>query len=156
MLITGDGMKKIFLIMTLFLFFFFFYPKKQEVLETFEQEEDYHLYHVHVENENIKTTNFIELFSPFEIVSIIPYINPIYEKKFLRKEYIFQKEEIDKNIEDFTKKYLKTLKDLPYERDYIIAYTEGIKIISVKMYAKESTLKQLRKNYPSITYEEVS
>ena len=156
MLITGDGMKKLFLIIAFFLLFFFFYPQKQETLKTFGEIEDYHLYEVHLEEENIRTTNFIDLFSSFEILSITPYINPLYEKKFLKKEYIFQKEQIDQNIMDFTKKYLETLKNLPYQGDYIIAYTEGIKLISVKLYAKESELEHLTQKYPSITYEENS
>lgn len=157
MILIGDRMKnKLWImIMPFLLYAFLLLNAKETVLETFEEVEDYHLYHVHTERENIRTTNFLEIFSSFEIVSIFPYINPLYENKFSKKEYVFQYEEIDKNIEDFTKKYLTTLKNLPYQRDYVTSYIEGIKLVSVKMYANKSMLQNLSKNYPSITYEEI-
>lgn len=123
------------------------YP--QEKTQTvFYEEEDYNIYEIYFTKGELNTNNISNKFKNIQVLTIYPYINPIYSDKINLKSYSFQN---DFDIDKFKNKYIKELEEKGFKNEAINFNINGIDIIKIKVYSKETILQENNFNYKKIT-----
>ena len=104
--------------------------------------DDYSVYYLDLSEEDIRTIN-LSKFIPktVEIVSLTPYINPIYKNKIKSLKYSFRPNlSLKKNLNNFTNYYKDTIKEYGFLDDLNYINVDGIKILELELYAKGSDI----------------
>lgn len=104
--------------------------------------DDYSVYYLDLSEEDIRTIN-LSKFIPktVEIVSLTPYINPIYKNKIKSLKYSFRPNlSLKKNLNNFTNYYKDTIKEYGFLDDLNYINVDGIKILELEVYAKGSDI----------------
>ena len=113
----------------------------------------YNIFFLNLEEYNITTKNFESYFKNDDIISITPYVNPIYKKKINSNlKYNFKHTSIFQNITNFERYYEKVIKESGYIKDLSMISYEGIKINEICLYEKVEIVNELLKKYPKIKY----
>lgn len=134
---NGDFMKKI--LTTIIIFIIYLSLKEEKVKTVFSEELNNDLYMTYyIEMDNLNSNNFNDYFKNFDIVALIPDINPIYKDK-INIIYFY------KDIDDFKKNYIKRLKEKDY---YIEANKYMIKPIKINRVITYSSINDI---YDSIS-----
>ena len=114
------------------------YPQ-ENVQTVFYEDEDYGIYEIYFEKGELNTNNILNRFKDIQVLTIYPYINPIYSEKIKLKSYSFQN---DFDIEKFKNKYIKELEESGFKNEAVNINLEGISLVKVKVYSKESILQE--------------
>ncbi len=155
-------MKKLIILGLLFILISFI-PKKDTVVPVFNNMpfklEDYNVFYLELKEEDINTSNILKLIpSSVDIISITPYINPIYENKLKLKYNFISNISSKKNIENFIKYYKDTIKSLNYIDDLNNIDINGIKINEAVVFARGSDIIKIMNSknikYKKVFYEE--
>lgn len=110
---------------------------------------DYNVFYLDLSESNITTLNINKIISnDIDIISIKPYVNPIYKSTLGELEYKFQSTlSNNRNMRYFIKYYKDTIKEAGYLEDLNYINIDGIKILEVEVYANgEDVVKLLYKN----------
>ena len=124
------------------------YPQ-ENVQTVFYEDEDYSIYEIYFEKGELNTNNILNRFKNIQVLTIYPYINPIYSEKIKLKSYSFQN---DFDIEKFKNKYIKELEESGFKNEAVNINLEGISLVKVKVYSKEAILQENNFNYKKIIY----
>ena len=111
--------------------------------------EDYNVFYLDLSEDDITTLNISKILnSDIDIISLIPYVNPIYKKTLGDLKYRFSPNiSRNKNIRNFIKCYKDTIKETGYLEDLNYINIDGIKILEIEVYAKgEDIINLLYKN----------
>lgn len=122
------------------------YPQ-ENVQTVFYEDEDYGIYEIYFEKGELNTNNILNRFKDIQVLTIYPYINPIYSEKIKLKSYSFQN---DFDIEKFKNKYIKELEESGFKNEAVNINLEGISLVKVKVYSKEAILQENNFNYKKI------
>lgn len=116
--------------------------------------DDYNVFYLNLEEEDITTLNFNKYVTHnMDIISITPYVNPIYKDKISNLKYNFSTLSYKSNINNFTKYYKKTIDDSGYLDNLSEIEVNGIKINEVEVYALGSDIVDLIYQKPKIKYK---
>ena len=106
---------------------------------------NYNVYRIEVND--INTNNIAHYFNQYTILSIIPNINPIYEKAINIKEYQFDNNKtIGLNIKEFSDIYINVLKENAFNIEASKCMYDGIKIKQLKIYVTNNQLNKILQN----------
>ena len=147
-------MKKILVIITIVVMISIFSFKKQESLESvFDyNEEDNLVLNIYIPN--LDTNNFKNYFdNEIEIIGIYPKINMIYKNKLGNLFYLFTGNNLEENINNFTKYYKGVLKKNNFSNDLILSDYNGIKIEKVKVITTSFILNKMLERCNNCSYE---
>ena len=100
--------------------------------------DDYNVFYLDLSESSISTNN-IDKFIPksVDIISITPYINPIYKDKIGNLKYNFMSNlSVKKNINNFINYYKETIDSYNYIDDIEYSVKDGIKILELEVYAR--------------------
>ena len=153
-------MKKL-LIIVLIILGIFLIPKKENIIPVSSSShfklDDYYVFYLDLKDEDINTSNILKnIKDQIDIISITPYINPIYENKIGDLKYSFMPNiSKKKNISNFIKYYKENIKSLNYIEDINNIDLNGIKINEVVVFAKGSDIIELLYNKNKIKYKKV-
>lgn len=125
-------MKKILLTFTI-CFFVIFNFKEEKTMPVFNEDNIYSVYTLEFPLKNISTNNFNDYFKNFDVISIEPYINTLYQSQ-IKQQYQFI------NIDKFKEDYLKILENSGYRSEAVKLKIEGIKIKKIKVYSSNRDL----------------
>ncbi len=146
----------VFAVLSLYVIYKINHPKVEETfyIEEFSLE-DYNIFYLDVSNEVVTTNNLTKIIKNMDIVSIKPYVNPIYKDK-LDLEYSFMNNiSLKKNIKNFIEYYKKKIKEKGFNDDLSYIDKDGIKIMEVTVYAKGVDIIKIIKD-TNIKYKTVS
>ena len=129
-------MKKILLTFTI-CFFFIFNFKEEKTMPVFNEDNIYSVYTLEFPLKNISTNNFNDYFKNFDVISIEPYINTLYQSQ-IKQQYQFI------NIDKFKEDYLKILENSGYRSEAVKLKIEGIKIKKIKVYSSNRDLARVK------------
>lgn len=119
--------------------------------------DDYNVFYLDLSESNITTRN-IKKFIPksVDIISLTPYVNPIYKNKIGDLKYKFMNNlSLNKNINNFINYYKDTIKSNNYIDDINYIDVEGIKILELEVYAKGIDIIDIIYNDSKIRYKTV-
>ena len=126
--------------------------------------EDYNVFYLDLTDSFITTKNMYKYFKNVDIISINPYINPIYKDK-IDLRYNFQSNiSLKKNITNFINHYKTSIKNKGYIDDLNYIDIDGIKIEEITIYGKgieiykiiyDNNIKYKRVFYSEYEYLEV-
>lgn len=144
-------MRKYFLLILFFIFSFFsviLNTNEETIITVFDDKsEEYNIYFLNTEKENITTNNLTDYFEDIKILEIYPYINPIY-KKHMKKSYTFNTAvSHKKNISNFIVEYSNQLSNYALNVDNVLVHLNGIKIDKIKVYTSNTKIDFLMQNY---------
>ena len=144
-------MRKYFLLILLFIFSFFsviLNTNEETIITVFDDKsEEYNIYFLNTEKENITTNNLTDYFEDIKILEIYPYINPIY-KKHMKKSYTFNTAvSHKKNTSNFIVEYSNQLSNYALNVDNVLVHLNGIKIDKIKVYRSNTKIDYLMQNY---------
>ena len=144
-------MRKYFLLILLFIFSFFsviLNTNEETIITVFDDKsEEYNIYFLNTEKENITTNNLTDYFEDIKILEIYPYINPIY-KKHMKKSYTFNTAvSHKKNTSNFIVEYSNQLSNYALNVDNVLVHLNGIKIDKIKVYTSNTKIDYLMQNY---------
>lgn len=107
--------------------------------------EDYNVFYLDLKDEDINTLNINKKIpSSIDVISITPYVNPIYKDKIEPLKYSFVNNiSIKRNINNFTKWYTDTINNTGYIDDLNYIKNNGIKILEMEVYAKGEDIVKL-------------
>ena len=97
-------------------------------MPVFNEDNIYSVYTLEFPLKNISTNNFNDYFKNFDVISIEPYINTLYQSQ-IKQQYQFI------NIDKFKEDYLKILENSGYRSEAVKLKIEGIKIKKIKVYS---------------------
>lgn len=130
------------------LFLFIIWLLYPSPTKTVFNETEYNIYEIFFSNNMVNTNNIEDYLDGIRLLTIYPYINPIYKDKMPSlKSYSFQDEV---NISKFINYYVEELEKAGYKNEAIKYKTSGINIVKIKVYAKEETLIQNNFTYKLI------
>lgn len=129
-------MKKILLTFTI-CFFVIFNFKEEKTMPVFNEDNIYSVYTLEFPLKNISTNNFNDYFKNFDVISIEPYINTLYQSQ-IKQQYQFI------NIDKFKEDYLKILENSGYRSEAVKLKIEGIKIKKIKVYSSNRDLARVK------------
>lgn len=116
--------------------------------------DDYNVFYLDLEDEDINTLNLNKYIThDMEIISIIPYVNPIYKDKIGNLKYNFSTVSYQNNINNFTKYYKDTINNSGYLDNLSEVDVNGIKINEIEVYTKGSNIVDLIYQKPKIKYK---
>ena len=98
--------------------------------------EDYNVFYLDLSESNITTKNIGKYFKNVDIISIIPYVNPIYKDKIDLKYNFVNNVSLRKNINDFINYYKNSIKNKGYLDNLDYIDIDGIKINEISVYGK--------------------
>jgi hypothetical protein len=111
---------------------------------------DYSEYLLDLSSLDINTNNVLDYFNGM-IISIYPYINPIYEDLIDVQKFVFNDSITDeKNIENFIAYYKMYLSKNALTSEIEKITFNGIKINKIKIYVDNSHLNNLLEIFPNI------
>ena len=107
--------------------------------------EDYNVFYLDLTETDINTLNLNKkIISNIDIISITPYVNPIYKDLVGDMKYNFSNNmSLKRNVNKFTKIYKDTIKNKGYIDDLNYINNNGIKILEMEVYAKGSDIVNL-------------
>lgn len=148
-------MKRVVIILIIVIVIILYQPK-QEIQQVFlENNNDYNIYNLNVQDQLITTKNFNKYFknSNFEILGIYPQTNYLYNKNYFNEKeyYAFKSSKIQVEILQFEKKYQEYLK----AKGILLNNGElnGIYLKKVKVYGTLEQVDQLLKKHSKIKIE---
>lgn len=153
-------MKKVLIILCVFLSLYGVYKIRRNNksipvsfnTDTFFNLDDYNVYYLSLEEENITTHNLNTIItSDMTIISINPYVNPIYSNK-INLKYTFENISYKKNIRNFIRYYKDTINKSGINDDLNYIDIDGIKINEMEVYAKGSDIVNMIYSNPYIKY----
>ncbi len=117
--------------------------------------DDYNVFYLDLSETNINTKNIYKYISKnIDIISITPYINPIYKDKIGNIKYNFMSNlSLKKNINRFENYYKDIIKEYGYIDDIDYSIKDGIKILELEVYAKGIDIVNLIYDNNSIRYK---
>lgn len=154
-------MKKVLIVCLVFLLLYGVYRVRNNKVvsvsletNTFFNLDDYNVFYLSLEEENISTLNLKNILSSdITIISITPYINPIYADKISSLKYKFENISYKRNITNFTKYYINSIEEHGYNDDLSYINVNGIKINEIEVYAKGSDIVNMIYVKPKIKYK---
>ena len=131
-------------------------PVSLTIYPTFNMN-DYNIFYLDLSNSNITTLTINKTISKdIDIVSLTPYVNPIYKNTLGDLKYKFSTNiSRNRNIHNFIKYYKNTIKEAGYLEDLNYISIDGIKILEVEVYAKGEDIVKLLYNNELIKYKTV-
>lgn len=119
--------------------------------------EDYSVYYLDLSEEDITTLNLHKYIpSTVDIISITPYVNPIYKDKIKSLKYSFLSNiSYKRNINNFIDYYKNTIKGTGYIDDINYINVDGIKILELEVYASGSDIVNIMYTKSKIKYKTV-
>lgn len=149
-------MKKILLIILL-LGLLFFVPK-DDIMPTFKEvDAGTNQYEIVFTNRELTTRNFIEYFNNYKVISISPYINPLYKGKATNiYKYTFDYTNISSNLNKFEQRYITFLEQKGYKQESIKIRLNGIVIEKVVLYSEEKDVLDLKVHFPKLQYKKIN
>lgn len=157
-------MKKILVIVlvitSLYLVYRINYPKVDTVslnINTNFKLDDYNVFYLDLSEEDITTKNLNKYISnSVEIISITPYVNPIYKDKISSLKYNFMNNiSLKRNINNFVNYYKDSIKETGLIDDINYIDIDGIKIMEMEVYAKGSDILEMLYQKDKIKYKTV-
>ena len=155
-------MKKGLIVLAVFLTLFGIYKirNREETAPVVLQEnvmfnlEDYNVFYLNLEEEDINSSNLSKyITSDMTIISINPFINPIYSEKIGSLKYKFTTESYKKNMSNFIKYYKKSIKDYGFLDDLSYIDVNGIKLNEIEIYARGSDIVNFIYQKPKTKYK---
>lgn len=155
-------MKKIIIIFSIvFLIFIININHKNEKVEEVSLNEktvfnidEYNVFKLNLEEENITTLNLGNIITKdMNIISIIPYVNPLYIDKIDPIKYKYENMSLKKNMAKLTNYYIDYIKDKGIVDDLNYIKVDGLKIIELEVYARGSDIVNMAYNYRKIKYK---
>lgn len=100
--------------------------------------DDYNVFYLDISETDITTKNIDKYISKnIDIISITPYINPIYKDKIDNIKYNFMSNlSLKKNINKFENYYKDIINSYNYIDDIDYNIKDGIKILELEVYAR--------------------
>lgn len=151
-------MKKlsILLIIIILILLFSFNKKEDNSITTFsEYNPNYNIYKLDISMMNINTKNLNKYFNNYQILSIIPYINPIYSNLLNISEYMFENNKSNnENINKFEKIMIENLKKNNLITEVNKFYYNGFKINKINIYCQKQKINELINKYKDIKLDE--
>jgi hypothetical protein len=129
-------MKRLFFVIAV-IFFISISCIKSNNYSEFLDDDSYNLYSLFVED--LSTNNFLDYFSNLNVMSIYPYINPIYQKNVGEFYYKIKSAYLSYEIDSFRSEFLNLIKKNSY-MDYNFLFINGIKISRVDVYMSGNDL----------------
>lgn len=149
-------MKKILLIV-LILGLLLFVPKDDIVPVFKEVDVGTNQYEIVFTNRELTTKNFIEYFNNYKVISIHPYINPLYKEKATNiYKYTFDYTNISSNLNKFEQRYITFLEQKGYKQESIKIRLNGIVIEKVVLYSEEKDVLDLKVHFPKLQYKKIN
>lgn len=151
-------MKKIFLLVIILLGICIFSGEKVKPVSYLNNNanfnlEDYNIYYLNLEDENITTKNISKYVNNMDVISMHLYVNPIYEKIIGKIKYDFNNNiSLKQNIKNMVNYYKELLESKSFIEDKI--YDE-IKINEVVVYANGNDILNLLYENNLIKYKRV-
>lgn len=138
-------MKKIATLFFFFIWIVFLFPKEASISvfeESNENEGQFSYFDIYPKS--ITTQNFALQFEGYQVIQIMPKMNPLLEKqiKIELENYSFTDDTIENNIYNFTKKYLAILEKHGFSKEKSSISIRGIPIQKVTLF---TTLKEYKK-----------
>lgn len=157
-------MKKIFLLVFIFVLVFIFYSNNIEKTSLVFNETDYinnydnEYFYITSKKIQLNTNNLNNYFNDpdIKIMGIYPNTNKIYDKNIKQKinYYSFSSLYSNRvNINNFTNKYVSVLKNNNYIDEANLVYFNGINIDKVLVYAPYNSIYLHNSNYGIFEYE---
>lgn len=101
----------------------------------------------------ITTNNFNDYFKNYKIISITPYLNPIFKSKLKTDlTYNFKNIKLNNNLNNFIAFYEKQIRNSGYTQNIEMIYYQGIKIDKVVIFTNLKNIYELTEKYPKIKY----
>ncbi len=122
--------------------------EKEDSITVFQETDyNYYIYDLDVSLEEITTKNINKYFKNYQVISIRPYNNPIYERFIPFKSYNFDtNKSIKTNINEFESMYIKYINDNHYTEEAQKLKYNGIRIEQVSIYVTKSELDLILSN----------
>ena len=150
-----DFMKKIFILVFLFLILLLLNDKDEVALVNKEITND-EMFVVLLSIPGLNTNNFVNYFdNDIKIIGIYPAVNILYKNKIGNVYYEFNSGGIKKNINDFTKFYKNKLKKNNFNNDLNLINYRGINIDKVEVYVNNDILKNFIYKCTKCKYEKI-
>ena len=157
-------MKKIFLLVFIFVLVFIFYSNNIEKTSLVFNETDYinnydnEYFYITSKKIQLNTNNLNNYFNDpdIKIMGIYPNTNKIYDKNIKQKinYYSFSSLYSNRvNINNFTNKYVSVLKNNNYIDEANLVYFDGINIDKVLVYAPYNSIYLHNSNYGVFEYD---
>lgn len=143
--INGDFMKKLLLLVAMAIVLLISSNDTKKTVPAFSYtDNEYATYEITFNIGILNTNNISDKLNGVQIISVYPYINPIYRLKMPQLEiYTFDNKSISSNIQKFVNHYIKELEEAGYKQDALNARLIGIEIYKVKLYTKSETIDKL-------------
>lgn len=130
----------------------YYSPKKQEVATVWEENTS-QTYYLDFSNTTLTTKNFEEYFdSSYQVIQVLPVLNPLYESKLGKVAYTFQPISISYNLNQFEKYLESVLQKNGYLQDLEKIPYQGVRIREVVAYLNSTQVHQLVKKNPKVKY----
>lgn len=130
-------MKK-FLIFLIFLSVFLLYKVESNSKYSYLIDDySYNIYSISIDGLN--TNNFLDYFNDIAVISIYPFVNPIYLSNIGDVKYTFRSSNINNEVNKFKDSYLKLIKKNSYS-DYNYLYMNGVSLSKVDVYISGNQL----------------
>ncbi|MBR1377153.1 MAG: hypothetical protein IJ565_05025 [Bacilli bacterium] len=157
-------MKKVLIvvlaILSLYVVYKINYPKTEPVsikVVTNFKLDDYNVFYLDLSEEDITTLNLSKyITNSVDIISVTPYVNPIYKDKIDSMKYAFAPNiSYKRNINNFINYYKDTIKNTGYIDDLNYVDVDGIKIMEMEVYARGSDIVNIIYQKKNIKYKTV-
>ena len=141
--------KLVLLLLIVFCIFCSLYSKEEKAIPTFNEiDYNYNIYNLDISRENITTKNMQNIFDSYTIISVEPYVNPIYSTLIATKTFDFDtNKSISVNVDILTNHYVDILKNNGLNSEAQTIEYNGIKIDKVSLYITNSQLDMILNNY---------
>lgn len=137
--------KYIIILFSIFIFSLVIINDNELTLVFNEEDNEYSMYILELENSNISTNNIENIFKDIKIIWIEPYINTLYKDK-LDYRYYFEDISLKQNLNKFKNNLIKKINNLNYKNLAINYEITGIKVNKMKVYCKENDILNLNMN----------
>lgn len=121
---------------------------KEDSIPVFNEiDYNYYIYDLDVSLADITTKNINKYFKDYQVISVKPYNNPIYERFIPFKSYTFDtNKSIKNNIKEFEDIYIKYIGDKYYKEEVQKLKYNGVSILEVSIYSTKGDLGLLLNN----------
>lgn len=143
-------MKKTFIALFIIIILFFFMMSiKTESIETFNYQETSDTYFLDFSNDNLNTKNLKLKIAPFTGYKY--KINKVYPKKIINKEYYsYNFNNIDVDIENFTKEYISNLENEYLYDEIDRVKRDGIDLVGIELCTEKDALTIFKNKFKKV------
>lgn len=126
---------------------------KEDTQLVFNEEDGFNFYKITLQDKILSTKKIEEYFSNVEILTLTPYVNPLYKNQILEQSFQFDTVSISKNVFNLTNKYIYLLQKNGYVKDVIKIKLDGMYIKNMIVYCSEEMIVHLKNKIPTLQYK---